>query len=482
MSCIKDMDFSLTSLFFIFLLPIYIVLYYLLPNRFRQYFLLVFNLIFYASFGPRYLLLLVSEVVIIYFVGVLISRDRTNRGILAVAIILLVVILLFFKGSSIFPMTIVAPLGVSFYTLQGISYLLDVRNGKIQCEHNVFNLLIYMSFFPTVTSGPIFRYHDFIGQHLQNILELKPDYNRIVNGIIYMIYGYFLKLVIAERVAIPVNKLFDTFETAEYGGIILFIVSIAYSLQIYFDFAGYSAIVIGIAETIGFNLPENFRAPYLVKNVKDFWGGWHITLSTWLRDYIYIPLGGSKKGKFRKWINILITFILSGIWHGFRWHYLAWAMLHGIYRIVGDVVFPIKHRLLLYAGVKKDTAFCRLLETTITFVLISFAWVFFRTGLRSSIIYIVQMFSSLGLENMIHGRLWDLGLSPFGWLVVMLGTVFAFVFDLQLYCHKKRIDVVLDEQGVSAKSFCVIFMLLMILVLGIYGDNYDAGSFIYKDF
>ncbi len=476
---------GLTSVEFLCLLPIVALFYYIVPRRFRRYYLLLINVIFYTSFGYTYIPLLVVEALIIWIAGIEIAKNRNNKTIKFItvtSVFVLFLILLYFKAGSNFTESIVAPLGISFYTLQAISYIEDIRARKIIPERNFVKLLVYLSFFPTITSGPIYRYDDFTEQYDHNIELLRADYDRITNGIIYMIYGYFLKLVIAERAAIPVNKVFSDFESAEYGGIILFVIAVTYSLQIYADFAGYSAIVIGIAQIFGYDIPENFIAPYLSQNIKEFWGRWHISLSIWLRDYIYIPLGGNRKGRLRKHINIMITFLVSGLWHGFRWHFLVWGFMHGAYQIIDECTIGARKRILSRLGLHTDLTSYKIFQRIITFILVTIAWIFFHTGFKESLRYIIMMVTSLNIGGIISGRLWELGLPPFGWIMLIMGSIFIFMWDYLLYIKNKRIDTVLNEQGFLVKDIMIIVMSLTILILGIYGDLHDPSYFVYRDF
>lgn len=482
---------GLTSFEFIFSIPIVVMFYYLLPAYIRQYYLLLINLLFYGSFGYQYIVIVIIEAAVSWVTAVLLSRkdDSLENGkpnkkrnlVLILSIALLISILLSFKIGVKLSDSIVAPLGISFYTLQALSYMIDVYNCKIVAEKNPVKLLAFLSFFPTITSGPIYRYTDFIKCYNGNLIYMKIDYYRIVNGIIYVLYGYFLKLVIAERAAIPVNHVFTDFDPEYYGGAALAIIAVTYSVQIYADFAGYSAIVIGIAQIIGYDIPENFSAPYLSRSIKEFWSRWHISLSCWLKDYIYIPLGGNRKGRIRKYLNIMITFIVSGLWHGGGWHFMVWGILHGAYQIIGDIAKPLKKRLTSQMGIVENSAFHRIIECTLTFILITIAWLFFRTGIKDAMRMIMQIFLSPHMDYLISGGLWELGLTPFGWTMLWVGIIIMGLVDSLMY-RGMRIDKVIYNQGMLARCVSIVIICLVILILGIYGDQHDASYFVYRDF
>ena len=471
------MNLNLTSTEFIFLLPITVLIYYLIPNKPRQYFLLLINLFFYASFGCRFIIVIFIEAIVAWLST---QKERIHKKpTLPLAIIVLVLILLFFKlGNRVFD-SIVAPLGISFYTLQAISYIVDVYRGNTEPERNPIKLITYLSFFPTITSGPIYRYKDFSIEHSRNNNKLKPEYDRIINGIVYMIYGYFLKLVIATRAGIAVDKVFGDFRTETYGGIFLAMVACLYSVQIYTDFAGYSAIVIGIAQILGYKIPENFNSPYMSMSIKEFWGRWHISLSSWLKDYIYIPLGGNRKGKLKKYVNVLITFIISGFWHGVNgWHYLVWGALHGLYQIIGDITKPYRAKIIPKIGMVEGSFFHRSMKRVLTFVFVTIAWIFFRTGVGDSVFYIRRI-ASFGVGSVMMS---ETGLSSLDIIILTVAILFVALVDIYQYRKDMRFDEMVYEQGVFARCFIIVCMSLFVLIFGIYGDQHDAGYFIYRDF
>ena len=478
------MNLNLISTEFIFLLPITVLIYYLLPNRLRQYFLLLINLLFYASFGYIHVPIIISEAIIVWVFTARTGRlVRGNKPLLALSVTALVIILLFFKLGNQVSKSIVAPLGISFYTLQAISYTVDVYRGDLKAEKNFIKLITYLSFFPTITSGPIYRYKDFSKDHYRNIVNLKPEYDRIINGIIYMIYGYFLKLVISVRAAIAVDTVFENHRNTDYGWVVLAIVACLYSIQILTDFSGYSAIVIGIAQMLGYKVPENFASPYMSMTIKEFWARWHISLSSWLRDYIYIPLGGNRKGRLRKYLNIMMTFVISGFWHGTTGlHYLVWGGIHGFYQILGDATRSFIDDHVESIGIKRNSSFHHLLKRIVTFALVTIAWIFFRTGTKDAFLYIKEMLTTAGIVKALEGGMLTIGLATGDWILLIVSMIFVYIVDKIQYNKNLRFDEMISSQGSMAKCITVIILSLIILIFGIYGDRHSAGYFIYRDF
>ena len=480
----KYMTISLTSSEFILLLPIALLLYYLFPLRVRKYFLLLINILFYASFGLANTLILAISALITWAGGIAVDKaiksGRNGKKQTIALVSLMVIVLGLFKFGENFNHSIVVPLGLSFFTFQEISYIVDVRKGVVSAEKNFFTLLVYLSFFPTITSGPIYRYKDFIAEHSKCEKGLRAEYEIIVNSIVYVLYGYFLIFVIAGRTGTVVDTVYSNYDEAGYGGIVLLATAFLYSIQIYVDFAGYSAIAIGIARILGYKIPANFLNPYLSENIKEFWGRWHISLSSWLKDYIYIPLGGNRKGRLRKYINILITFVISGIWHGVSgFNFIIWGCLHGLYQVTGDLLKPIKNYALAHSGIEKDSLFHRFVKQFATFVLVTFAWIFFRTSTVDAVNYIEKMITTFRHVN--FSRVLTI-MNRWEWLILLAGIVILIFCELFEYYGKKRFDELVISQGILFRWLVIIGLSLAILIFGQYGSQHDASYFIYRDF
>ena len=476
---------GLTSTEFILLLPIVVLLYYISSNRLRGYYLLGINILFYMSFGAFGIVLVAVEAVLVQTTSYLIKKTNSAQKQKLYSMICTTILVSLLVVSRIFKHigeTLVASIGLSFYTLGAISYVEDVRNQKLEPETNFISLLTWLSFFPTITAGPIYRYSVFKKEYERNQICLKADYDRITNGIIYVIYGYFLKLVIAERIAIPVNFVFEKIGTQYFNSIVLIIIAVSYSIQIYTDFAGYSAIVIGIAQILGYYVPENFIAPYLSRSVKEFWGRWHISLSTWLRDYIYIPLGGNKKGIVRKYINIFITFIVSAFWHGTGVHFLVWGGMHASYQTIEGISSELRKRIYSSLGVNENTRAIITIARIKTFVCVTIAWLFFKTGIKDALLFIREIFIATRIDKEGMWLLSGMGIEWKDWVIIAISILIMIIIDKLVYDTNERIDSILSKQRFWIKGSVIICLAFAVLAFGMYGDQHDASYFIYRDF
>ena len=345
-----------------------------IPNRLL---LLAAGYVFYAFFDVRSLLLLILLSLFTWLGGRLINKkkqagsDNEAKILCSVFVITEVIILCFFKYAGFVAM----PVGISFYMLQAIGFLVDCMRGDLEPYPSLLDSLIYMSFFPVVVSGPIQKAKDFIPK----IQERKPlNMVRFSHGIQFFALGALLKLVMADRLAVCVDAVYST--PLVYSGLTLFITSITYTLQLLFDFAGYSDMAIGIAILLGFDLDKNFNLPYLSADPAEFWRRWHISLSTWLRDYVYIPLGGNRKGKVRTYINIFLTMIISGLWHGSTVNFLIWGGLHGIWQVIHRM-FTQVHPASADKKEQKEAPMHTLkhcVSMIMTFLIVNFLWIPFR--------------------------------------------------------------------------------------------------------
>lgn len=348
------------------------------------------------------------------------------------------------------------PVGISFYTFQAVGYMLDVYHGRVHSEKNLFDYALFVSFFPQVMSGPISTADELMPQIKA---EHKFDYEQGKQGLKYLLWGMFIKLVIADRLGLFVDTVYTNY--VHYSGSTCFIASIFYSLQIYCDFAGYSLMAIGIARTLGFNLIDNFRRPYLAISITDFWKRWHISLTRWLTRQVYIPLGGSRCSKLRTYWNILVTFLVSGIWHGANWTFIVWGMMHGVIQIIEKAFGWQKYQGNSFA--------VRGIRIILTFLLVNFAWIFFRMpDISSAVTVIGIIFTGFGVPDLS-------GLDVFSILILVLGVSVLVFKDVREEFFSSRFSF-LDNVYIR---WCVyIGLFAMILSLGVL----DSGQFIYVNF
>lgn len=388
-----------SSLTFLFgFLPILLILYFILKKRkYKNIVLLIFSLIFYAWGEPKYIFLMLLTILIVYIFGILIDKfDKENKRILKkisliICIILILGSLIFFKYSNflienvnlafkakIKPLNIVMPIGISFYTFQILSYIIDLYNKKIKLQKNYFSLALYVSLFPQLIAGPIVRY-ETVEEEIDNRKETKED---VISGTKRFIIGLSKKVIIANQMALLADLIFNK-HNGSYGTSIIWLGTLAYTLQIYFDFSGYSDMAIGLGRIFGFHFLENFDYPYISKSVTEFWRRWHISLSTWFRDYVYIPLGGNRVNKF-KWIrNIILVWLLTGLWHGAAWNFIIWGIYYGLLLLF--------EKLFLNKLLNKLPS---IINWLYTFIIVMIGWMIFRSNsLNELLLFIKTMFS-----------------------------------------------------------------------------------------
>lgn len=345
------MVFSSLTFLCIFL-PVVLALYYLLPTlRIRNILLIAVSLLFYAYGEPVYVLLMIASIIINYIFGRLLGTEnkKKRQWILAIAVVINIGLLVVFKyldmmvqtvnqlsGSEIPLVGLALPIGISFFTFQALSYVIDVYRREVEPQKNLWNVMLYISFFPQLIAGPIVKYHD-IQEQIDN---RNTDVKEIAEGLRRFIIGLSQKVLISNTMAVTADALFAA-GAGELNILSAWIAAIAYMLQIYFDFSGYSDMAIGLGHMFGFRFLENFRYPYISVNMQEFWRRWHISLSTWFKEYLYIPLGGNRKGKARTCLNKMIVFFSTGLWHGANWTFVLWGLWHGVF-LLFEQVCPVK--------------------------------------------------------------------------------------------------------------------------------------------
>lgn len=439
-------------------------IYYLTPSKYKNFLLLVSNFTFYFLCDMRYILIIALEILWSYFIAKKVVEAKSHkRFYLVVAILPVIAALCFFKYVNFFiekdvgAIRVLMPLGVSYYTFKIISFLVDSYHNKFDGEVSFVNYATYISLFPQITCGPISRPEKILTQ-LREKRELTES--NFLIGINLIISGIFKKVVIADRLSAYVGKIFE--EPALYPGLASWLAAFFYTIQIYCDFSGYSEIAIGICKLFGLDIDMNFDKPYFSRSIREFWKRWHISLSSWLRDYIYIPLGGNQGRKWRKQVNILITFLVSGIWHGNGFNFIIWGLYHGILNMI-----PVKK------SEKKIILSCQMIGT---FVLVMFGWIIFRAqSVSAGLMFIKGMFCNLriSMTTIIDSvRPFTGDYSCFAYLLIVLLFIFIlFVLELKEYLGKIKNKMYFSY----VKNFIYI---LSIILFGAIGEN----SFIYANF
>ncbi len=401
------------SLSFIFFFIIITTLYFQLPHKYRWFLLLAASCYFYMYFVPVYILILGFTIVVDYFAGKWIERSKGSKRklLLIMSLVANIGVLAFFKYYNFFLenlimvaglshehsplpfLKILLPIGLSFHTFQAMSYTIEVYRGNQKAEHHFGIYALYVMFYPQLVAGPIERPQNLLHQ----FREKHPfDHDRFKSGLMLMGWGFFKKVVIADRLAIMVDVAYANADSS--SGMSLLLATIFYAFQIYCDFSGYSDIAIGAARIMGFDLMLNFRTPYFAKSIAEFWKRWHISLSTWFRDYLYIPLGGNRVSVPRWYFNLFIVFLLSGIWHGANWTFVIWGALHGLYLIVGILKDKAVKKFNLKINNKHWASAGNIL---ITFSLVTFAWIFFRAPSVSEAFTVISRIGHLSFTDPI---------------------------------------------------------------------------------
>ena len=372
---------------------------------------------------------------------------------------------------------IVLPVGISFYTFQALSYTMDVYRDEIYAEKNFFKYALFVSFFPQLVAGPIERSKNLLKQLS---VPSKFNFEKARDGFLLMIWGYFLKVVLADRIAVFVDTVYGDFHT--YNGWFIVVATVLFAVQIYCDFSGYSTIAMGAAEILGIALMENFDAPYLSTSVADFWRKWHISLTSWFKDYLYIPLGGSRRGKIRKYVNKMIVFLVSGLWHGANLSFVIWGGLNGIYQVVGELLQPVRNRVVTFLHLNRDSIGHKALKGLVTFILVDFAWIFFRAnGYHESIEIVKAMLSVNNCWVLMDGSLYNCGLDSKNFGLMIIAIIVLLVADI-FKSRRIKIRQVISMQDYWCRWLVMIFSICFILIFGIWGSGYDAAGFIYFQF
>lgn len=465
--------------------------YFILPLKVRPYWLLLTSLYFYSCFGWKGFILLGASVVTTFAAAHIVTalqKSGAKKLVLALTVILNVGLLTAVKYLNytlsllgrvieipVKELSLIVPLGIAFYTMQAVSYLVDVYRGKYPPERNFFKYLCYMTYFPIIMQGPISRYDQLADQLFT---PHRFSFDRMRSGLSLVLWGLFKKMVIADRAALLVNEVFGNY--AEYAGLEIIIAALMYTVQIYTDFSGCVDISRGISEVMGIKLIENFKHPYFAVSIKDFWRRWHIALSSWFKDYIYIPLGGSRKGTFRKYLNLTIVFFVSGLWHGVGIHYIAWGLLQAFYQIAGELTSGIRNKFYDLCRVDRESFSFKFGQQLTTFVLVNISWIFFRADGLTAAFRMLRSCFTYNPWILTDGSFLEMGLDGKDWNVLIVSIAVLLVVSLmqERFSVRER----LEKQNFIFRYAIYLAAVIAILVFGMYGPGYSASQFIYMQF
>ncbi|MCX6248476.1 MAG: MBOAT family protein [Bacteroidetes bacterium] len=496
------------SLLFLVFFVIVFITYWALPHRFRWMLLLVASLFFYGVFIPSYTLVLIFAVLFNYYFGKWIDKseeDRKRKQLLVWGIIINIGLLAGFKyfnpvsafiyqhfhlapppDSTFFK--IVVPLGISFFTFSNISYLIEIKRRKVVAENHLGYFASYVTFFPKLIQGPIERPQHFMPQ----VIEKKVfSYDMATAGLRLMLWGFFKKLVIADRLAMAVNPVYDN--PHNYTGLAIVMATIFYSIQIYADFSGYIDIARGAGKLLGFDLSKNFNLPYAAKSIKDFWTRWHITLSSWLRDYIFLPVAfavsrnlkkdrylGMKTDNIIYSLAISVTFVLCGIWHGVGWTFLTWGAMYAVYLIIGHLTEKAKRRFYKKRGIINYKILFSSFQILVTFTLVTFAWLFFRANsMNDAINLFTNIFTGWGQLASVQavlGTFINPVFSKWEFLIIIFCVPLMFLTEYLISTRKYK-EMFFRIPLVLRWGF-YYFIILFIFTFG----KFDNQAFVYFQF
>ncbi|MDE6270077.1 MAG: MBOAT family protein [Muribaculaceae bacterium] len=463
------------SLDFLLFFPIVVVLYWILPHKFRNPMLLVASYYFYMNWEPVYALLILFSSVSTWGFGLLIEKTAQKKYLAICVVVNLAILFVYkylaFAGDAVRGLLQLAglsmpvphfelllPVGISFYTFQAVGYIIDVYRGDVKAERSFLTYALFVSFFPQLVAGPIERARNLLPQfHDRHVFSG----DNMIAGLKMMLWGYFMKLCIADSVAPYVDAVFNNIGI--HNGTSVWLASFFFTFQIFCDFGGYSLIAIGTAKCLNFDLMQNFRQPYLAPNVKEFWRRWHISLSTWFSDYVYKPLGGSRRGTARHHRNLIITFLVSGLWHGANWTFVLWGAYHGLLQSLLVAKSRIKTPL------HYSNALTKAASIVFTFVLMMFGWVLFRANnIHDALVAWKKMLHPSGMLFTGEGK--PAIVLPMLMIVILMAREIANEWNLRLKLS--------GDAGVVYSGVCSGLLLIVILLCA----SFDGGQFIYFQF
>ncbi len=484
--------------FFVFF-PVVTIAYFLTPHRWRWLLLLAASCYFYIQFIPVYIFILFFTIAVDYVAGILIegTEGEKRRIYLVASLIANLGVLAVFKyfnflnnnldsvieflgwNYPIKPLAIILPIGLSFHTFQSMSYTIEVYRRRQAAERHLGMFALYVMFYPQLVAGPIERPQNMLHQYHE---QHHFDYQRVTDGLKLMTWGLFKKVVIADRLAMVVNRVYS--QPSSYEGIHLIIATVCFAYQIYCDFSGYSDIAIGAAQVMGFHFMDNFKQPYASRSISEFWRRWHISLSTWFRDYVLFSLPGNRESKWRMQFNVILTFLASGLWHGANWTFVIWGGLHGMYLVISLWTQVLRDKIYGPAGLGRFQFITGMLQTAGTFSLVTFAWIFFRAPTVSEAFYIIgHLFNGLGdfllnIYNLefVKTTLFELGFHWEDWFLVL--SSIAVLEVVQYYQRRGSVRAMLSRRSAWVRWSAYYGLMATILIFGVF----NRSQFIYFQF
>ena len=482
---------------FLIFFPIFFLLYKVLPLKVRWVMMLALSYFFYMSWQADLIYLILFTTLVSYVCARMIEKNAERPGLrkfyMITAVTVSLLVLFFFKyfnflsntvtaifGLSEFTLDLILPVGISFYTFQTLSYVIDVYRGTLPAERHFGYYALYVSFFPQLVAGPIERPENLIPQ-----LKTKNPFtaNDFTVGMKFMMVGFFKKIVVADQISKYVDAVYNnaTGGAEIVNGLTVAIATVLFAVQIYCDFSGYTDIAIGCARVLGIRLMQNFNDPYSAVNIKDFWRRWHISLTSWFTDYVYIPLGGSRCKKWRHLLNVMIVFLLSGIWHGAAWTYVLWGVVHGVYQIVGNLTAKSRSRIIARIGIVENSPFDIWSRRVITFILVSLAWMIFRANSFADLgILMKTLFAGWGGVG-VSASLEALGLSVVNIVTIILSLIVLKQLDLQINTRPNQDNSALSISPSRSVTYVVVCWCVAIAWIILLASNQES-AFIYFQF
>jgi len=487
-------------------LALAVIVYFGLPGtRSRTAWLLASSYFFYYTLSTGWTLVLLGVTVVGYVCGRLLDRTETphasgsdtrSRLVLWSGIVLVVGTLAVFKyadfaiellngvlgtfGSpaSTPALALALPVGISFWTFQTIAYLVDIARGSLSAEKNFVRYAVFIAFFPHVAAGPIARGAQLLPQ--LSAARHRFTFEAMRSGLLLMLWGFIKKTLVADPMGVFVGKVFADPRSPEYAGLVLLAAAVGFSIQIYCDFSGYTDIARGAARLFGLELLPNFRRPYASRSVKEFWRRWHMSLMSWLKDYIYIPLGGSRVSRSRRYVNVLAVFAISGLWHGAGLTFIVWGLLNGLYQVLGEITAPVRERLWAMTRLSPDGRLRQALQIAVTFVLITIGWVFFRAGSLSDALYIITHMLEPVLTPLTNLTGTDVGLT--GPVAALTAAAAVAVLGIDYLSARIDLPAFVYRQPVAIRWAIYQLAILAVAVCGQYGPTLKSADFVYFKF